>query len=194
MTVMILNYGKTLPKDDKGMLGLYYGMNNDQNATADHNWRIAIYVSQYTFQQPDFILDPLVRFSTFDNTIEQLFCMPPSDPSMNINPAFWSNIVAWLRPGGIFISIPEDDHIIDSYLVKLNRYDIFFKLKNTPYQFMSDEFKSTINYCYYLCKTDIVRLCMSKLIAEDGAAFVTDSLLARKALVFRKANVSENTG
>lgn len=186
MTIMILNYGRNLPRTDKGILPLHMGKSNAQNAEADLNWQMATYISQHPFQNPDVVMNLSDRFTKFDAIVDKIFCMPPSDPALIMDSSFWKNIVAWMKAGAIFITIPEDDHIIDPYLVKINRYDIFFQLKKTPYHFMSTEFQATINYCYYLFRSDIVKLSFNQLIATDASEFVVDDSLVRKALVFTK--------
>lgn len=193
MRVLIVNYGRNLPRADQDILCLRAGINDMLNSQAADIWANSVYLSQHPFQAPDRVQDP-TQASTFDDLFDTVISMRPSDPFLYVTPQFWDNVVSWLRPGGYFIAVPQDDHIIDAYLTKANKYDVHLKHQRFAYTMMTPLERSLIDACYQNLRLDISRLTNSQLIPVSDSGSVVSSNLSYRALYFMKAEaISENT-
>ena len=195
VNALILNYGRVLPRDDKGFSQLQY-QHQDGNkdirktAAALKLWSTATFMSQHDFQSPDIICDPSLP-QVLSVTFDSIFTMPPSNPALYITPAFWVNMSDWLNSDGIFVAIPADDHLIDPYLTKYNKYDLLFKHQQFRYAQMTPDEKSMIDFCYSCLRTDISKLTNQQLIPITDDTLIQNHLTSAntgsyKALFFKK--------
>lgn len=189
MRVLIVNYGKNLPRVDQDILCLRVGIEDDINSKATDIWATAVYMSQHPFQAPDIVHDPAELY-TFEDSFDTVISMRPSDPFLYVTPQFWDNVRSWLKPGGIFVAVPQDDHIIDAYLTKANKYDVHMKHQSYPYSLMTPAEKSVIEVCYQNLRLDISRLTNSQLIPCIDARSAVSAGLTYRALYFTKENVT----
>ena len=193
--VLILNYGRALPMDDKGFKPLQIKASIDtvsQCASAMRLWSSAQYLSPHSFQRPDIVCNPSLP-DVFNISVDTIYNMPPSNPALYITPAFWTNVADWLATEGIFVAVPIDDHVIDPYLTKMNKYDIIIKHKSFSYAQMTPLEQSTIDYCYSCLRTDISRLTNQQLrtisdVERSKHYLLYPDLVSYKALLFEKAD------
>lgn len=99
----------------------------------------------------------------------------------------WQNVADWLASGGVVAAIPDDDHIIDTYLRAANNYTAFFALQGQPYERLGAPFQVAIDAAFSRLRSDVSVWSNGKLrTAPNAAEHIVNPSDVHRALVFIK--------
>ncbi len=186
----ILSYGRNLPKKDHGLRTLHFTkLDKAHDRLADALWQSAMYVSPHPWQIPDKVCDLTIEnIESIRNTVDFIFCMPPSESTLYLYPHFWNEVSGWLSSEGMIIAVAADV-VVNSYLQRLNKYTTYYKLQQYDYSRLTPEQQSDVNQAFALLRVDIIAWSANTLSTVNSnvcAELLTDLADLHRCLIFKK--------